>query len=53
MERTRGEIILFAITIAGIWVSIWGVLLSNHWLDALSVILLVIGLTGFSLRNNA
>ena len=34
MERTRGEIVLFAAAAFGVWMSIWAVILVSKWLEA-------------------
>jgi len=52
MERSRGEIILFAVAIFGIWLSIWGVILVNDWLEGISVAIILGALIGFSLRDS-
>ena len=52
MERTRGEIILFVMTVLGIWISIWAVLLVSAKLECLAVGLSLAGLLGFAARNN-
>jgi hypothetical protein len=51
MERTRGEIILFALIILGIWISIWAVILVSVWLGVLSLIITLFGLIGLGARN--
>jgi hypothetical protein len=52
MERSRGEIILFAVAIFGIWLSIWGVILVSAWLEAASVAIILCALVGFALRDS-
>jgi hypothetical protein len=52
MERSRGEIILFAVAIFGVWLSIWGVILVSKWLVALSIFLTLGALLGFALRDS-
>jgi len=52
MERSRGEIILFAIAIFGIWLSIWAVILVSKWLEAISVALTLGALIAFALRDS-
>ena len=52
MERSRGEIILFAVAIFGIWLSIWAVILVNKWLVATSVAITLGALLGFALRDS-
>jgi hypothetical protein len=52
MERSRGEIILFAVAIFGVWLSIWGVILVNKWLEATSVAIILCALIGFALRDS-
>jgi hypothetical protein len=51
MERTRGEIILFALIILGIWVSIWAVILVSVWLEVVSLIITFCGLIGLGTRR--
>jgi hypothetical protein len=51
MERTRGEIILFATAAFGVWVSIWAVILVNKWLEATSLALILGALACFALRD--
>jgi hypothetical protein len=51
MERSRAEIILFAIAIFGVWLSIWAVILVSAWLEALAVFLTLGALLGFALRD--
>ncbi len=52
MERSRGEIILFAIAIFGIWLSIWAVILVSKWLEATSVFITLAALICFALRDS-
>jgi hypothetical protein len=51
MERTRGEIVMFAVVILGIWISIWAVILVSKWLEAASLVLCLGALAGFALRD--
>jgi hypothetical protein len=51
MERSRGEIILFAVAIFGIWLSIWGVILTSKWLFTTAAITILVCLLGFALRD--
>jgi ABC-type multidrug transport system permease subunit len=51
MERTRGELILFAVAAFGIWLSIWAVTLLSVWLGAASLLLALAALCGFALRD--
>ena len=53
MERTRGEIILFAAALFGIWVSIWVVILVSKWLEAASLVITLGALGGFALRDES
>jgi hypothetical protein len=53
MERTRGEIILFAAVIFGILVSIWAVILVSKWLEAASLLITLGALAGFALRDES
>jgi hypothetical protein len=52
MDRSRGEIILFAAAIFGIWLSIWAVILVSKWLVAVSVLITLVALICFALRDN-
>jgi hypothetical protein len=52
MERSRGEIILFAVAIFGIWLSIWAVILVSKWLEATAVAITLFALLGFALRDS-
>ena len=52
MERSRGEIILFAVAIFGVWLSIWGVILVSKWLEATAVAIILGALIGFALRDS-
>lgn len=52
MERSRGEIILFAVAVFGVWLSIWAVTLVNGWLEAVSVAITLGALFGFALRDS-
>jgi hypothetical protein len=51
-ERSRGEIILFAVAIFGIWLSIWAIILVSKWLEATSFALTLAALLGFALRDS-
>jgi hypothetical protein len=51
MERSRGEIILFAVGIFGIWLSIWAVILVSKWLEVVSVLTTLFALICFALRD--
>ena len=53
MERTRGEIILFAAAAFGIWVSIWAVILVSKWLEAASLAVTLAALLGFAMRDES
>jgi hypothetical protein len=52
MERSCGEIILFAVAIFGVWLSIWAVILVSKWLEAASVAITLAALLGFALRDS-
>jgi hypothetical protein len=52
MERSRGEIVLFATAIFGIWLSIWAVIFVSKWLEAFSVLIILGVLVCFALRDN-
>jgi hypothetical protein len=51
MERTRGELILFAAAAFGIWVSIWAVIFVSKWLEAASLAVTLGALCGLALRD--
>ncbi|MGD1084053.1 MAG: hypothetical protein ABSA47_04780 [Verrucomicrobiota bacterium] len=51
MERTRGEIILFAAAVFGIWVSVWAIIFVSKWLEAASLVITLGALAGFALRD--
>ncbi|MGA3182452.1 MAG: hypothetical protein ABSF38_19155 [Verrucomicrobiota bacterium] len=51
MERTRGEIIMFAAVVFGVWISIWAVILVSKWLEAASLVISLGALAGFALRD--
>ncbi|HUD84313.1 MAG TPA: hypothetical protein VMQ67_12450 [Candidatus Saccharimonadales bacterium] len=51
MERSRGEIILFAVAIFGIWLSIWAVIFVSKWLEVTSVLITLAALICFALRD--
>ncbi len=53
MERTRGEIILFAAAAFGVWLSIWAVILVSQWLEAGALVIALGALCGFALRDEA
>jgi hypothetical protein len=50
-DRSRGEIILFAAAVFGVWLSIWGVVLVSAWLDGLAVLITLVALIVFALRD--
>jgi hypothetical protein len=52
MERSRGEIILFAVAVFGGWLSIWAVILVSKWLAAASVAITLSALFGFALCDS-
>jgi urea transporter len=52
MERSRGEIIMFAAAFFGVLLWIWGVILVSKWLAALAVFLTLGALIGFALRDS-
>jgi hypothetical protein len=52
MERSRGEIILFALAVFGVWLSIWAVILVNKWLVATAFAITLGALLGFALRDS-
>jgi hypothetical protein len=52
MERSRGEIILFAVAIFGIWLSIWAVIFVSKWLEAIAVLITLVALICFALRDS-
>lgn len=49
-ERSRGEIILFAAGIFGIWLSIWAVVLLSATLEVVAVLTTLVALVIFALR---
>jgi hypothetical protein len=51
MERTRGEIVLFAAAAFGVWLSIWAIILVSKWLEATSLVITLGALAGFALRD--
>jgi hypothetical protein len=51
-ERSSGEIILFASAILGIWLSIWAVILVSAALEVVAVLITLIALIIFALRDN-
>jgi hypothetical protein len=51
MERTRGELILFATAAFGVWVSIWAVILVSKWLELTSLALVLVPLACFALKD--
>jgi hypothetical protein len=51
-ERSRGEIIMFAVAAFGVWLSIWAVILVSAWLEAISFTLVLACLLGFALRDS-
>ena len=51
-ERSRGEIILFAAAIFGVWLCIWGVIFVSKWLEATAVAIILCALFGFALRDS-
>ena len=52
MERSRSEIILFAVAIFGVWLSIWAVILVSKWLEATAIALTLGALIAFALRDS-
>jgi c-di-AMP phosphodiesterase-like protein len=52
MERSRGEIILFAAAVFGVWLSIWAVIFVSKWLEAISVLITLSALICFALRDS-
>ena len=52
MERSRGEIILFAVAVFGVLLSVWGVILVNTWLEATSFVIVLGALLGFACRDS-
>jgi nitrate reductase NapE component len=51
-DRSRGEIILFASVIFGIWLSIWAVVLVSGTLGVAAVLITLIALIIFALRDS-
>jgi hypothetical protein len=52
-ERSRAEIILFASAIFGIWLSIWAVILVSATLEVVAVLITLIALIIFALRDSS
>jgi hypothetical protein len=50
-ERSRGEIILFAVAVFGVWLSIWAVIFVSKWLEATAVAITLCALLGFAARD--
>jgi hypothetical protein len=50
-ERSRAELILFAAAVFGIWLSIWAVILVSAALEVVAVLITLIALIIFALRN--
>jgi hypothetical protein len=48
MQRSRGEITLFAVAVFGVWLFIWAVILVSKWLAVSSVALTLAALLGFA-----
>jgi hypothetical protein len=51
-ERSRGEIILFAVAVFGVWLSIWAIIFVSKWLEAAAVAITLGALLGFALRDS-
>jgi hypothetical protein len=51
-ERSRGEIILFAVAVFGVWLSIWAIIFVSKWLEATAVAITLCALLGFALRDS-
>ncbi len=49
-DRSRAEMILFAVIIFGIWLSIWAVIFVSAWLEAIAVLTVLIPLLVFAFR---
>jgi hypothetical protein len=43
---------MFAVGVFGVWLSIWGVILVNKWLEAAAVAITLGALLGFALRDS-
>jgi len=52
MERSRGEIILFATAVFGVWLSIWAVIFVSKWLELTSFFIVLCALLGFAMRDS-
>jgi hypothetical protein len=50
-DRSPTEIALFAAAAFGIWLSIWGIILTSVALDAVAVVITLAALIGFALRD--
>ena len=53
MERSRGEIILFAAAAFGVWLSIWAVILVSKGLGAAALVITLGALSGLALREES
>jgi hypothetical protein len=52
LDRSRAEIVLFAVAIFGIWLSIWAVIFVSKWLEVTSVLITLTALICFALRDS-
>jgi hypothetical protein len=52
MERSRGEVILFAVAVFGVWLSIWAVIFVSKWLELTSFFITLCALIGFAMRDS-
>ena len=43
---------MFAAAIFGVWLSIWGVIFVNKWLEGIAVVTTLSALLGFALRDS-
>ena len=53
MERSRGEIILFAAAAFGVWLAVWAVVLVSKGLGAAALVITLGALCGFALRDES
>jgi len=51
MERSRTEIGLFAAGAFAVWLFVWGVIFVSKWLAAFAILVLLLCIGCFALRN--
>jgi hypothetical protein len=52
MERSNSELALFGATAFGVWLFVWGIILVSKWLSLFALLLCLICLGCFALRNS-